>query len=399
MMFTLRSLDKLSLKLILSILFIGIIYFVYKKSQQLGTNETFAPTAESVNECAESARVMKQAIDDNVSDNKKSFDNATVAWNEKKTAAQTTFNNTPTIWAAQCTGTRCEPTNAFFNVFPNTVFHGHDLQGGQTRGVDEEQCQRTCRARNDCFFYSYNQGASECWIKGAPQPSSGHISALKGKNGWVQVTNNANWVGNVYEEVSGDYANCVSNCQNDTNCMGYTWANNNWCFKKGSGGRAGGFSTGVKEGSIKVDDFSLDDADPYIIAKAGAKPQEKDYKTALNLPALVCQDCRQQISDVSATDSQATLNQTNQCIANLERQVAAAPSPPSSLNPAPITPTPGATSYSLPGMIPAESSTVPVKRNYTPIYIGGGLTSCIFMCVCVLILAAIGYMVMSAKKD
>jgi hypothetical protein len=186
--------------------------------------------------------------------------------------------------------------------------------------------------------------------------------------------------------------------------MGYTWADNNWCFKKGSGGRAGGFSTGVKEGSIKVDDFSLDNTDPYIIAKAGAQPEEKDYKTALNLPALVCQDCRQQISDVSAKDSQATLNQTNQCIANLERQVAAAPSPPSSLNPAPITPGPGSsTPPSSSGTLsptPATSSAVAaVKTNYTPIYIGGGLTSCIFMCICVLILAAIGYMVMSGKKD
>jgi len=107
------------------------------------------------------------------------------------------------------------------------------------------------------------------------------------------------------------YSNCMNNCANDPQCHAFAYRkNDSHCWKKHLVGWGG--NTGIKE---KTTSFVFNPNNPYVTTQVGAQPLQKDYRSTIDIQAIVCQDCRQGMSDITATDSQAALTQTNQCIA------------------------------------------------------------------------------------
>jgi len=382
-----------------------------------------AVTQETVNECKSMADELNTTIQTMQQTDQANYTAANTAWQSQFSGLNSTFQKNPAVWSSLCgtSATTCEPVQNFFTAKPQTYWGGNDISGGTSSGVDEPTCMRQCRARTDCDYYVWQN--AQCWLKGAQANgmNSQYTSGFK-SNGGYRVIPNYNLGNNNYWDatfqsvpsVGGKFytqtvTDCQQQCTNDNSCDAFMWQtysppptgpNQNcghcWKFKFNPDSSC---NSGIKNA---VTSFAFTSNSPYVSSQIGAEPQMDQYTTPIDVPAIVCQDCRQYMSNDTLSNSSAALTQTNQCITNLQAQVGNAPTATATSN-ASTTPIPATTSSSTPATFSA-----PIATSETTMESGASLLSStlllelggagVVVCLCCCVLVVIVGVIMMRKK-
>jgi hypothetical protein len=285
-------------------------------------------------QCEQSFKALKEMLVEIPKQNDAKYAKDLAAWQSKSNSAQNSFNTTPSLWARYCKNQAdtCE-YDKFFHTIQDNHMAGHNYS--TTLNLPRHQCLEACLIDPKCDMVThlsndtcYRQTVLKAGTAWGAQAN--HKAALKTSNGWKEF-NNARIDGNNVGLV-GKWNHTWEQCKqyaNNLNAGAVTWRSDKGCWPQFKKGNTPGHTINIKNRKA-IGHKYLGDNHPYIKSQVSdPKPNRSDlkYNPSLNVSSVVCQDCRSEMENISATDSQAAFRQMNQCIANMKEEESTTPTP------------------------------------------------------------------------
>lgn len=276
------------------------------------------------NDCIQSIRDFKQAIEESHAEDKRMYEKKLKEWEDKKAAIELEFNSNPDRWEETCKRIRCEPADEFFDAHPNTAIYNHLI--APSFPADRSTCMAACRSSANCDFVSWANGM--CDLKGIKAllgigSNPGMVSGIKTSTGFRRIKGG---YGDHYHfnlkpalwpwwDPSPSVEDCEKKCAENKDCHWYSYAldPHKKCSLKNDGPLYHAYWSAFKK---KVATFKFNDGDPYITEKIGKKP--KIEYSPVPVAEFVCMDCSSNMRDVTSEESKdVAINQLNQCVGKM----------------------------------------------------------------------------------
>jgi len=288
--------------------------------------------SEKASACVQQLLELEKQIVRQREESDRQYTTDSAAWKAARDSAQTTFNNTPTLWTRYCRGQQpeCQYDN-FFNTIQDTDMKGHDYVE-RTR-LPRSECLELCLLDPKCDIVTH-WADDTCWrqtvlksgTKWGTQP--GYMAALRMSDGTWKDFSNARIDGNNagFPEKPGG-ANSWQECKDFAQSYGagavtYT-KDNRRCTPQFKSGIGPGHTINIKNQTVN-NPFS--DTSQYMKDTVNIpKPNRNDlkYNPSIKYEAIQCQDCSQEFNKVTTQDSSdVDFSQIQNCIMGIEKKEA-----------------------------------------------------------------------------
>jgi hypothetical protein len=285
-------------------------------------------------QCEQSFKELRKLLVEIPKQNNAKYAADLAAWQSKSNSAQNSFNTNPSLWATYCKNqsNTCEYDKFFHKIQDNHMW-GHTYS--TALNLPRHQCLEACLVDPKCDMVTHLSNdtchrqtvlkAGTAW--GAQR---NYKAALKTSDGWKEF-NDARIEGNNVGLV-GKWNHTWEQCKQYANSLGagaVTWRTDKGCWPQFKTGNTPGHTINIKNRKAVGHKYLGDDHPHIKSVTKDPKPSRSElkYNPSLNIPSVVCQDCRSEMQNVSATDSQAAFRQMNQCIANIKEEEATAKAP------------------------------------------------------------------------
>ena len=291
--------------ILFSILLITLLFII---------NDNTIENMTGASDCQQSINDFNNALQLQQQQDKEAYNVALQTWQGKKQSVIYSFQSNTALWpssAGICSGSRCEPITAFFQVHENSNLSGWNKE--QT-SADWETCLRKCKDRTDCEWVNWSNNGT-CYINSLGN-RQGSQHGFKTDNGYIKYSDQYidGYTENLPNYQTSSPDECQRYCDQNASCKHWQWnPSDNRCWLQHVGVGSTNMKVGVK---MPKTNLTFSDNDPYVIQQIGQPPSLQHTPVELS---IVCQDCRQSLGTSQITDStQVNMSQLNQCIANIK---------------------------------------------------------------------------------